>query len=121
VGAKLDKYRHRRIVIQRFSNRRSKTEHIFSLIKMVALVNFSRRREKFNSARHPTGVALMGSDMLNTAVEMTPKIDTGKVMTIASAAAQLKISRQAASQAAANGRLEAENSVCGVCDSKPVG
>jgi hypothetical protein len=37
---------------------------------------------------------------------MTPRIDTDKVLTIASAAKQLKISRQAAWDAVAKGRLK---------------
>ena len=38
-------------------------------------------------------------------VAMTPRIDTNKIVTIATAAKQLKISRQAAWEAVANGRL----------------
>jgi hypothetical protein len=37
---------------------------------------------------------------------MTPKIDTRQIVTIATAAKQLKISRQAAWEAVANGRLK---------------
>ncbi len=37
---------------------------------------------------------------------MTPRIDTTKIVTIATAATQLKISRQAAWDAVANGRLK---------------
>ena len=39
-------------------------------------------------------------------VAMTPRIDTSKIVTIATAAQQLKISRQAAWEAVANGRLK---------------
>jgi hypothetical protein len=39
-------------------------------------------------------------------VAMTPRIDTNKIVTIATAAQQLTISRQAAWEAVANGRLK---------------
>jgi hypothetical protein len=39
-------------------------------------------------------------------VAMTPRIDTNKIVTIATAAKQLKISRQAAWDAVASGRLK---------------
>ena len=39
-------------------------------------------------------------------VAMTPRIDTRKIVTIPTAAKQLKISRQAAWEAVANGRLK---------------
>jgi hypothetical protein len=38
--------------------------------------------------------------------DMTPRIDTNKIVTIATAAKQLKISRQAAWEAVASGRLK---------------
>ena len=44
--------------------------------------------------------------VLNVSGEMTPRIDTSKVMTVAAAAAELKISRQAVWLAISKGRLK---------------